>query len=49
MPLKIANLRLELGEPEEVAPEKLAARLGVNPDENCALADVFRKSLNAPT
>ncbi len=46
MPLKIANLRLELGEPEEALPEKLAAHLGVNPDE-IARWRILRKSLDA--
>jgi uncharacterized protein len=46
MSLKIANLRLELGEPEESLPEKLSARLGVSPDE-IARWRILRKSLDA--
>ena len=49
MPLKIANLRLELGEPEEALPEKLAARLGVNPDEIARWRNLAQEPRRAPT
>ena len=39
MSLKIANLRLELDEPEEALPEKLAERLGRRPRGDRPLAD----------
>ena len=46
MSLKIAKIRLELGEPEAALPEKLSKRLGVRPD---AIAHwrILRKSLDA--
>jgi uncharacterized FAD-dependent dehydrogenase len=46
MSLKVANLRLELGEPEETLQDKLSARLGV---ERGAIARwrILRKSLDA--
>jgi uncharacterized FAD-dependent dehydrogenase len=45
-PLKVANIRLELGEPEEGLPAKIAARLGLGSD---AIAQwrILRKSLDA--
>src|SRR3954465_8064585 len=46
MSLKVANLRVELGEPEESLPEKLSARLGVSPSE-IARWRILRKSLDA--
>jgi uncharacterized FAD-dependent dehydrogenase len=46
MSLKVANIRLELDEPEAGLPDKLAARLGIGP---AALARwrILRKSLDA--
>ena len=46
MSIRIANIRLELGEPEEGLPEKIADRLGLGPD---AIAGwrILRKSLDA--
>src|SRR4051812_48024235 len=46
MSLKIANLRLELGEPEDALGEKLSARLGVRPQEIAGWR-ILRKSLDA--
>jgi uncharacterized protein len=46
MSLKVANVRLELDEPEGALPEKLSARLGVGPDE-IARWRILRKSLDA--
>src|SRR4051794_8230673 len=46
MPLKIANLRLEIDEPEAALGEKLSARLGVSPGE-IAHWRILRKSLDA--
>ena len=46
MPLKIANLRLEIDEPEESLAQKLSARLGVNPGD-IARWRILRKSLDA--
>jgi uncharacterized protein len=46
MSLKVANLRLELDEPEAALPEKLSARLGVSPSE-IASWRILRKSLDA--
>src|SRR4051794_29952889 len=46
MSLKIANLRLELDEPEAALAEKLSARLGIRPDE-IARWRILRKSLDA--
>lgn len=46
MSLKIANLRLELDEPEAVLPEKLSERLGVAPGD-IARWRILRKSLDA--
>ncbi len=46
MPLKIANLRLELGEPESVLSEKLSAKLGVEPGD-ISRWRILRKSLDA--
>ncbi|MHB1558367.1 MAG: NAD(P)/FAD-dependent oxidoreductase [Isosphaeraceae bacterium] len=46
MSLRIANIRLELGEPEEGLPDKIASRLGM---DTGALASwrILRKSLDA--
>jgi len=46
MSIKVANIRLELGEPEESLPQKLAARLGLPPN---AIEQwrILRKSLDA--
>ena len=46
MPIRVANIRLELGEPEESLPQKLAARLGLAP---AAIEQwrILRKSLDA--
>src|SRR5437660_6598671 len=46
MSLKVANLRLELDEPEAALPEKLSARLGIRP-EDIARWRILRKSLDA--
>src|SRR3954471_25045415 len=46
MPLKVANVRLELDEPEEALPSKIAERLGVGP-EALARWRILRKSLDA--
>ena len=46
MSIRIANIRLELGEPEEGLPEKIAARLGVGAGE-IASWRILRKSLDA--
>src|SRR3954449_13459351 len=46
MSLKIANLRLELDEPEAALAEKLSARLGIPPRE-IARWRILRKSLDA--
>src|SRR6185312_1949857 len=46
MSWKVANIRLELDEPEQVLPEKLASRLGVSPD-GIASYRILRKSLDA--
>jgi uncharacterized FAD-dependent dehydrogenase len=46
MSLRIANIRLELGEPEEGLPEKIAARLGLGAGD-VANWRILRKSLDA--
>jgi uncharacterized FAD-dependent dehydrogenase len=46
MSIKIANIRLEVGEPEEVLPGKAAGRLGVGLDA-IAGCRILRKSLDA--
>ncbi len=46
MSWKVANIRLELDEPEQVLSEKLASRLGVGPD-SIASFRILRKSLDA--
>ena len=46
MSLKVANLRLELDEPEAVLPEKLSAKLGVLPSD-LGTVRILRKSLDA--
>src|SRR3954454_13651209 len=46
MSLKIANLRLELDEPEAALGEKLSARLGIAPREIAGWR-ILRKSLDA--
>jgi uncharacterized FAD-dependent dehydrogenase len=46
MPIKVANIRLELGEPEEGLPAKIAARLGLA-REAIVHWRILRKSLDA--
>ncbi len=46
MLLKLANIRLELGEPEEGLHEKIAVRLGL-PADAVAHWRILRKSLDA--
>ncbi len=46
MPLKIANIRMGLDEPEEALPEKVASRLGVGRDAIGSWR-ILRKSLDA--
>ena len=46
MSLKVANVRLELNEPEGSLPDKLSARLGVNPSD-IGRWRILRKSLDA--
>lgn len=46
MSIRIANIRLELGEPEEGLPSKIADRLGLGPDA-IAGCRILRKSLDA--
>jgi uncharacterized protein len=46
MPIKVANIRLELEEPEDVLPEKLAIRLGL-PADAISHWRILRKSLDA--
>lgn len=46
MPLKVSDIRLELGEPEETLPDHLATRLGVGRDQ-IARWRILRKSLDA--
>ena len=46
MSIRVANIRLELGEPEEALPEKIAARLGLGTGE-IASWRILRKSLDA--
>jgi uncharacterized FAD-dependent dehydrogenase len=46
MSLKVANLRLELDDPEASLPEKISARLGVSPGD-IARWRILRKSLDA--
>ena len=46
MSLKLANLRLELDEPEAALAEKISGRLGVGPEE-IARWRILRKSLDA--
>ena len=46
MSLKLANLRLELDEPEAALAEKISARLGIRPEE-IARWRILRKSLDA--
>ena len=46
MSIRVANIRLELGEPEEGLPEKIASRLGVGPDAVAGWR-ILRKSLDA--
>src|SRR3954451_2008847 len=46
MPWKVANLRLELDEPEAALPDKVSARLGVAPSAIARLR-ILRKSLDA--
>ncbi len=46
MSIRVANIRLELGEPEEGLPEKIASRLGLGTGEVGAWR-ILRKSLDA--
>jgi uncharacterized protein len=46
MPLKVANVRLELDEPEAALPDRIAERLGVGRDA-LARHRILRKSLDA--
>jgi uncharacterized protein len=46
MSIRIANIRLELGEPEEGLPEKIASRLGLGTGEVSSWR-ILRKSLDA--
>ncbi|HZW34085.1 MAG TPA: NAD(P)-binding protein [Isosphaeraceae bacterium] len=46
MSIRVANIRLELGEPEEGLPAKIAARLGLGPDAITHWR-ILRKSLDA--
>ena len=46
MPIKVANIRLELDEPEEGLPEKIASRLGL-PRDAIVNWRILRKSLDA--
>jgi uncharacterized FAD-dependent dehydrogenase len=46
MSIRIANIRLELGEPEESLPEKIASRLGLGTGEVSGWR-ILRKSLDA--
>ena len=46
MSLKVANIRLELDEPEEALPAKVAAKLGRGPD-GLGPVRILRKSLDA--
>jgi uncharacterized FAD-dependent dehydrogenase len=46
MSIRVANIRLELGEPEEGLPEKIASRLGLGTGE-VASWRILRKSLDA--
>jgi uncharacterized protein len=46
MSWKVANIRLEIDEPEQVLPEKLATRIGIARDE-IASYRILRKSLDA--
>ena len=46
MPLKVSNIRLELDEPEDLLPEKVARRLDLGADA-VARCRILRKSLDA--
>jgi uncharacterized FAD-dependent dehydrogenase len=46
MSIRVANIRLELGEPEEGLPGKIADRLGLGPDVIAGFR-ILRKSLDA--
>jgi uncharacterized FAD-dependent dehydrogenase len=46
MPLKLSNIRVDLGEPEAVLPSKIAARLGLDEGAIAGLR-ILRKSLDA--
>ena len=46
MSIKVTNIRLELGEPEESLPEKIAGRLAIAPDSILGWR-IIRKSLDA--
>ena len=47
MSIKVANIRLELDEPEEGLPEKIAARLGRSAPTRSSHWRILRKSLDA--
>ena len=46
MPIKVSNIRLELGEPESLLPNKIASRLSMPPDAILGWR-IIRKSLDA--
>ena len=46
MPIKLADIRLELDEPEERLPEKIATRLGL-PRDTILNWRILRKSIDA--
>jgi uncharacterized FAD-dependent dehydrogenase len=46
MSIKVSNIRLELGEPEEILPGKIATRLAISTDSIRGLR-IIRKSLDA--
>ena len=48
MPLKIANIRLGLDEPEDALPEKIASRLGIGREAISALADLAQEPRRPP-
>ena len=49
MSIRVANIRLELGEPEEGLPEKIAGRLGSRPTRSRAGGSSARASTRAAT
>ena len=46
MSIKVSNIRLELGEPEELLPGKIASRLAISADSILGWR-IIRKSLDA--